>query len=309
MTRPATPTREPPADHPGTAARAVSPNSATLAYDNDGNLTTDDYGDTLKYDAWNRPVSSTSGGTTLVTFAYDGLGRQVQAITVNASNNTLTTDLYYSAGSQVLEEDTANDGLQLNAQYVWSPVYVNALILRDDKFGESGSFNIMQRVYALQDANYNVTALVTPFTAEADANGDDAVGLTDYNILITHYGLTVSGGDAVGDFNHDGTVDILDYNTLLTHLNNTATGSTWQVTERLAYSPYGAFTASVRDNTGTWHNNWGDYLAWNITFQGGRWNPLTQQVLFQNRELDVNTGRWLSWDPTGYPNGPDAYLA
>ena len=166
-----------------------------------------------------------------------------------------------------------------------------------------------QPLHALQDANFNVTALVTPFTAEADANGDDCVGTMDMNILMTHYGLTVSGGDAVGDFNHDGTVDILDYNTLVTHLGNTATGSTWQVTERLAYSPYGAFTVSVRDNTGTWHNNWGDYLAWNITFQGGRWNPLTQQVLFQNRELDVNTGRWLSWDPTGYPNGPDAYLA
>ena len=50
------------------------------------------------------------------------------------------------------------------AQYVWSPVYVDALVERDrDANGQSGD-GLEERLYAQQDANYNITALV-------DANG------------------------------------------------------------------------------------------------------------------------------------------
>ena len=51
--------------------------SATLAYDGNGNLTTDQNGNTLVYDAWNRLVAYKSGGTTLETLSYDGLGRRI----------------------------------------------------------------------------------------------------------------------------------------------------------------------------------------------------------------------------------------
>ena len=50
----------------------------TLAYDNNGNLATDDSGYTLKYDAWNRLVSAKNGTLTLVSFAYDGQGWRTQ---------------------------------------------------------------------------------------------------------------------------------------------------------------------------------------------------------------------------------------
>jgi RHS repeat-associated protein len=44
------------------------------------------------------------------------------------------------------------------ARYVWSPVYVNALVLRDFATGAPGTLN--QRLWVQQDANWNVTALV-----------------------------------------------------------------------------------------------------------------------------------------------------
>jgi RHS repeat-associated protein len=44
------------------------------------------------------------------------------------------------------------------ARYVWSPVYVNALVLRDFATGTPGTLN--QRLWVQQDANWNVTALV-----------------------------------------------------------------------------------------------------------------------------------------------------
>ena len=203
------------------------------------------------------------------------------------------------SGSQVLEEDIHATGLSLNVQYVWSPVYVNALVLRDDKYTDAGSFNRLDRVYALQDANYNVTALVSGFTQNGDTNDDGSVGGSDMSNIVQHKGHAVAGGAAVGDLNHDGVVDNTDMTLWQAAIGNTSTSFTWQVTERLTYNAYGAFTTSVRDNAGAWHDTWGDYLGWDITFQGGRYNALTGQVHFgtQNgRDLDITTGRWQSPD-------------
>jgi RHS repeat-associated protein len=131
--------------------------SGTLSYDNNGNVTLDDQGHTLVYDAWNRLVEVKSGGTTLRTYAYDGVGRRITEDTPS----TDAVEVYYSDQWQVLEERTGSSGLTLHAQYVWSPVYVDALVLRDYDYNASGTFTVGERVYALQDANFNVTALVT----------------------------------------------------------------------------------------------------------------------------------------------------
>ena len=90
-----------------------------------------------------------ASGNTLKSYAYDGRHRRVQE---TASGTT--TDLYYSDSRQVLEERV---GGQTQSQYVWSPVYVDALILRDRD--TSGDGTLDERLYVVQDANYNVTAL------------------------------------------------------------------------------------------------------------------------------------------------------
>ena len=120
----------------------------TPTYDSNGNMTTDQNGNTLVYDAWNRLVAYKSGSTTLETMQYDGLGREI------VQNSGTATDLYDSADGQVLEE---RQGGVATFQYVWSPVYVNAMILRD-QLNSDGT--IQQRLYVQQDANWNVTALV-----------------------------------------------------------------------------------------------------------------------------------------------------
>src|SRR5262249_44629087 len=54
---------------------------------------------------------------------YDALGRR---ITTQAGGTV--TDLYYSEGRQVLEEQVSG---VTQRQYVWSPSYVDALVERD----------------------------------------------------------------------------------------------------------------------------------------------------------------------------------
>jgi RHS repeat-associated protein len=70
------------------------------------------------------------------------------------------TDLYYSDQWQVLEE---RQGDETTAQYVWSPVYVNAMVLRDRDSDSDADLD--ERLYPTQDANFNITSVV-------DTNGD-----------------------------------------------------------------------------------------------------------------------------------------
>ncbi|WP_439623362.1 RHS repeat-associated core domain-containing protein [Gemmata sp.] len=120
-------------------------------YDASGNMTGDETGRQFVYDAWNRLVAvKNSGGTTLETFGYDGLSRRV----TRTAGGT-TTDLYYSADWQVLEEKV---GANTAARYVWSPVYVDALVLRDRDTDANGTLD--ERLWVAQDANWNVTALI-----------------------------------------------------------------------------------------------------------------------------------------------------
>jgi RHS repeat-associated protein len=124
---------------------------ANLTFDNNGNTTTDDQGKTLVYDAWNRLVAYKNGGTTLESYKYDALNRRI------VQNPGTATDLYYSSAWQVLEERTGGVSTA-TIQYVWSPGYVDAMVLRDRSTMNNGTLD--ERLWVQQDANWNVTALL-----------------------------------------------------------------------------------------------------------------------------------------------------
>jgi RHS repeat-associated protein len=143
-----------------------------LVYSATGNMTTDAQGRTLNYDAWNRLVSvSNASGTQVAAYHYDGMNRriveQVGTVAVPAAASAAIRDLFYSDQWQVLEERVRTPGAEIPAtadtRYVWSPVYVDAMVARDrnaDSNAETGTGGLEERVYALQDANWNTTAIV-----------------------------------------------------------------------------------------------------------------------------------------------------
>ena len=124
--------------------------ATTPVYDANGNMTGDETGKTFVYDAWNRLIAVKSGATTLETLRYDGDNRRV----TNTIGST-TTDLYYSSQWQVLEEQVSGSDVD---RYVWSSVYVDALVLRDRDTDANGSLD--ERLWPTEDANWNVMALV-----------------------------------------------------------------------------------------------------------------------------------------------------
>jgi RHS repeat-associated protein len=66
------------------------------------------------------------------------------------------TDIYYTDGWQAIEERQGND---VRAQYAYSPVYIDAMIERDRDTNADGTTD--ERLYVLQDANFNVTAIAS----------------------------------------------------------------------------------------------------------------------------------------------------
>ena len=244
------------------------------------NMTTDQNGNTLKYDAWNRLISVTnSSGQILAEYTYNALPQRVTetypvaapGIPANTVKNpgaaaqprhpasagfcgidkspaqsaagAAPLNLYYSTGGQILEErwdGTAAGDVQY--QYVWSATYVNAMVLRDTF--AAGTIQPNLRVYALNDTNYNVTALVT------------------YN----------------------------------------AATQTWGVSERFVYSPYGSvevFDANFVSIP--------DAFNWQYMYQGGRFDTATGLYHFGARNYSPSLGVWVSQDPAGYINGADRY--
>jgi RHS repeat-associated protein len=157
----------------------------TADNDANGNLLNDQDGHTYVYDAWNRLVS-VGGAPDDVSYAYDALSRRV--IETIASNQR---DLYTSALDQVAEE-AVND--VWNTRQVWSPVYVDALVLRDRDANSNAGDGLEERLYAAQDANWDVTALITAsgtvvarFTY--DPYGTETATGSDYQWKYLHQGL------------------------------------------------------------------------------------------------------------------------
>lgn len=163
--------------------------ATTPTYDVNGNMTGDETGKQFVYDAWNRMVAvKNSGGTTLKTYAYDGLNRRV---TETAGGTT--TDLFYSADWQVLAEKV---GANTTQRYVWSPVYVDAMVLRDRDTNADGTLD--ERLWVQQDANWNVTALVDGSGAVVERYAYDPYGVR----TVYDANWNVRSGGSSYDFQH-----------------------------------------------------------------------------------------------------------
>ena len=158
--------------------------SPAITFDANGNLTKDDKGanqNTFTYDAWNRLVKTTGNAGT-VTYAFDALGRRI------IENPGTARDLYFSAGWQVVEERISGTA---RVSYVWSPVYIDAMIAKDRDADSNGSLE--ERLYIQHDANFNITAVTNASGAVQQRYAYEPFG--KQTILTVNW---VVGADAVG---------------------------------------------------------------------------------------------------------------
>ena len=175
---------------------------ATPAYDRAGNMTTvpkpnlptSSY--QCIYDAWNRLVRVRDGKKTVAEYQYDGRNFRVVKKTYDDGVFSEVRHFYYTNDWQVLEE-RASDTLTSDprtlapaAQFVWGQRYIDDLILRDRDTNADGTLD--ERLYALQDANWNVVAL-------ADTTGE----------IVERYGYSSYGTPVFLDSFHNSRVSSL----------------------------------------------------------------------------------------------------
>ncbi len=136
---------------------------ATPTYDANGNMIGDQNGNTLVYDGWNRLVEvEDSSGQVIARYTYNAMNYAVTA-TYPQGNNEIPAGtsnyIYYDNQWQVIEVRTGGTAVSdVSTQIVWSAAYVNAAILQDSY--ASGVIQPNERLYFLQDANWDTTAVV-----------------------------------------------------------------------------------------------------------------------------------------------------
>jgi len=141
---------------------------------------------TATYDAWNRLVTLTDGANTIQENEYDP--RAYRTVRKRYVGGVLdeTRHYYYSTDWQVLEERLGTDPISAGAerQFVWGLRYIDDLVRRDRDTNADGTLD--ERLYALQDPNWNVVAI-------ADTAGD-----VQERFAYSAYGVPLVLGPAFG---------------------------------------------------------------------------------------------------------------
>jgi len=114
---------------------------------------------TATYDAWNRLVTLTDGTNTIQENEYDPRTYRTVRKGYTAGVLDETRHYYYSTDWQVLEERIGADPIPADAerQFVWGLRYIDDLIRRERDTNADGTLD--ERLYALQDPNWNVVAI------------------------------------------------------------------------------------------------------------------------------------------------------
>jgi hypothetical protein len=137
------------------------------------------------YDAWNRPASIPSGPMVYYGIRYDGLNRQTMECWLLVGWMVSSNCRYYTSSWQLVETrsgasgSTQPENAQPTYQYVWSPRYIDAAVLRDKNTDSDGLCDD-QRLYFLNDANYNVTCLVDTAGDAVECYAYSAYGSVSY---------------------------------------------------------------------------------------------------------------------------------
>jgi RHS repeat-associated protein len=170
------------------------------------------------FDAWNRHrQTKNSSGTLLRTHSYDALGRRLIEERTATGGGVEYRTLYYSASWQVVEErvsTTPGTEGPARIQYVWSIRYVDEMVLRDRDADSNGSLE--ERLYVIQDANFNVTATINTSATVQERMLYDPYGSPKF--FTSAYGSPTDAGTKAWTYLHQG--GRFDQNSKLFHFRN-----------------------------------------------------------------------------------------
>ncbi len=157
-----------------------------------------------KYDAWNRMVELREGSSTgavIARYQYDGRNFRIVRQTDFSGDPPVPATIlhdYFTSGWQLIETRADDGSTAISAtapsrQYLWGLRYIDDLIFRDRATGTPSS-GMGERLYALQDANFNVTTLTQVTTGTE-------------SVVVQRFEYDAYGQATVLDADWDGTTD------------------------------------------------------------------------------------------------------
>ena len=178
----------------GNMVTLPTPNNPTTSY-------------TATYDAWNRLVKLTDGSNTITEYQYDGLRRRIIHKVYNTGVLDYTKHLYYNTNWQLLEE-RRDTNTSPTKQYIWGNRYIDNLVLRDHDTNNDGTLN--ERLYALQDTNWNVTSFINETGTVLERYIYNAYGSVTF--LDNNFGVisnsTIEPDHLYAGYNYDADVEM-----------------------------------------------------------------------------------------------------
>ncbi|MFV1968781.1 MAG: RHS repeat-associated core domain-containing protein, partial [Pirellulaceae bacterium] len=192
----------------------------TPVYDRAGNMTTipkpadptASFAGT--YDAWNRLVKIEEGANNVAQYEYDGTKRRTVKRTYSGGVLDETRYMYYTEPSkwQVVEE-RVDSGTDAERQFVWGMRYVDDIVERDRDATGDGTLD--ERLYGMQDGNWNVTTL-----ADTGGNAVERYLYDPYGVLTVLDGSFGSRSSSSYDNSYTFTGRRLDAETGLYYYRN-----------------------------------------------------------------------------------------
>ncbi len=145
------------------------------------------------FDAWQRLrfLNDTSGPTPVPVQEnrYDGRNFRTTKLAYTSGSVSESRDFYYTDSWQTLEERVS--GI-VNRQYVWGLRYIDDLVLRDRT---TGSGSLAERLYAMQDDNWNMAAIYDPTSSAIK----ERFAYTAYGVMLalnpTDFSFPYTGTD------------------------------------------------------------------------------------------------------------------
>ncbi|HQU42472.1 MAG TPA: hypothetical protein PK867_06650, partial [Pirellulales bacterium] len=140
---------------------------AQPAYDAAGNMTqfpqptAPAEANAATFDAWNRMILVSIAGSSIQQNAYDGENRRIASLLSGANRH-----FYFASEWRDVEERVGSSTMP-DRQFVWGLRYVDELLVRDHS---------VERSYAMHDANWNITGIVSSNAAVAERYAYAAYG-------------------------------------------------------------------------------------------------------------------------------------
>lgn len=153
----------------------------TPGYNKSGNMTTvpipvdPTQSFTATYDAWNRLVRLEDNSSIIAEYEYDGSKRRtLSKIYTNGVLDNTRHQFYTEPSKWQVIEERVDSTVSAERQYIWGQRYVDELVMRDRDSQGNGALD--ERLYSLQDGNWNITSIVDNVASTQERYAYDAYG-------------------------------------------------------------------------------------------------------------------------------------